>query len=295
MNVRTRSIFAGTVLAIVAATATVMPGRSGAASDPKAIRKVDFRNFTYSGFEDAPTKIVNGTYTRESQDDPLYVEVRDVDHGDLDGDGVEEAVVSVLSNTGGTGQFTDGRVFKMVSGKPVEVTTLGIGDRADGGIDDIVIVSGVLRVERYVNGGGGACCPTLLERKTFKLKGSKLVETAKLFVRRLITFGANEGGENGMTKISFLKGTSEAVIDATGGQSGYFDAGKGQKVTLTLKPPPDGKVSVKITGPAGTKVVLTAPAVWSTTLQAAGRYVLDLPATGATEGEPSTRMTLTIR
>lgn len=270
--------------------------RTSAAGEPRAIRKVDFRNFTYTDLDpdEQPTRVVNGTYERDDQDDQLYVEVLDVDHGDLDGDGIEEAVVTLLSNTGGTGQFTDGRVFRMVGAKPVEVTSLGVGDRADDGIDDVVIVGGVLRVERYVNHGGGACCPVLLERSTFRLKASKLIATARPTLRRLVTFGADEPGDGGRTAVTFVKGTSEAVIDAEAGTAGYFDAAKGQTTTLTMRAPVDGRVTVGITGPGGTRTTLSPPATWSTKLPASGRYVIDLPKASGTIA-PQVRMTLSIR
>ncbi len=41
----------------------------------------------------------------------LYLDVIDVDHGDLTGDGIEEAVVTLSENTGGTGQFTWSQVY----------------------------------------------------------------------------------------------------------------------------------------------------------------------------------------
>jgi len=110
-----------------------------AQSNAQAIRKVDFRNFSYATcFDDEKktTRITKGKYQREIKDDDIkysvYFAVRDVVYGDLDGDGQEEAVVDTLCNGGGTGQFTDGLVYKMQNGKPVQIGSLGVGDRADG-------------------------------------------------------------------------------------------------------------------------------------------------------------------
>ena len=285
MLLRARTFFALT-LAVGLATAPSVH----AASDPRAIRKVDFRNFTYGVFDGdgRTTTLVNGKFERTDRDNPLYAQVLDVDHGDLDGDGIEEAVVTVVSNTGGTGNFTDGLVFRMIGGKPVMVATLGTGDRADGGIDDVVIVNGVLRVERFGDGSTGACCPNLLERTTFKLVASKLIAQSKPFVRSFIQLG----NEDAPQKISFLKGTTEAVIDAVGTSKGFFEAAKGQKVTVSVTAPQGGNMTVTITGPGLKPSTLKPPTTWTKALPATGRYTVAL---SPTNSDPDLRITLSIK
>lgn len=276
------------------------PAKTGVA---KAIRKVDFRNFAYGGIEEGRLiKVVNGEYSQDDENGLLFVNVGDVDHGDIDGDGVEEAVVTLGFSTGGSGFFTDARVFAMRAGKPVQVASLGEGDRADGGIDDVVIINGVLRVERFGNDGTGSCCPSLLERGTWKLRttGGKavLVATAKPYVRRFVRLGLGPELEGGPTGILFLKGTSEAVIEGYGGTSGWFVAVKGDRASIAAASSIGGGVSskgavVKISGPS-TASTLKPGQKWSGVVSDSGRFMIQIPATGA-DTEPTVRMTLAIR
>ena len=84
--------------------ALVLFGGSAAALGQGDIRGVDFRDYTYqTGVGGEKIKVVDGKYERDSEDDRLYFEVRDVVFGDITGDGKDEAAVTTLENTGGTG------------------------------------------------------------------------------------------------------------------------------------------------------------------------------------------------
>jgi hypothetical protein len=80
---------------------------------------------------------------------------------------------------GGTGQFTDGIIFTVGGGKTTEIGTLGIGDRADGGIDGVKIENGLLLVRRHGTDSGRRCCPEYVETTTYRLTGNKLVPVGK--------------------------------------------------------------------------------------------------------------------
>src|SRR5687768_15295423 len=122
------SLLALTALASLLAAGSLAPTASAQASAD--IRRVDFRNFAYkAGIGGEAASVVDGTFHRDDEDDRLYFEVVDVDYGDLTGDGREEAVVTTLENTGGTGQFTDGLIFTMRDGKPNLLGAVGVGDR----------------------------------------------------------------------------------------------------------------------------------------------------------------------
>ena len=267
----------------LAATATVH-----AASDPKAIRKVDFRNFTYNVFDGdgKTTTLVDGKFERTDKDNPLYAQVLDVDHGDLDGDGIEEAIVTTLENTGGTGQFTDGLIFRLVGGTPKQIGDLGIGDRADGGIHGITIVNGRIVVERYSETNSGACCPTAIERETLKLtaKGGT-VAVAKTSTRAFIRVGRDDSGA--ATIIKFLKGTSSATLEGDGvaNDSGALDAGKGQTLTYTVSKVENfpNVLPAIVTLSIGSSVVakVSSGGTWTGKLPSAGRYTLTWSPAGA--------------
>lgn len=149
------------------------------------IRNVDFRNFTYSvlalsGEDREKITVKDGNYSRMEEEDRSYFAVTDVVYGDLTGDGAEEAVVGVVLNTGGTGNFSSGIIFTMKAGKPVVLTEFEGGDRADGGLVGASIENGILTVKRNAPGpSSGACCPEFIDATRYKWNGSRLVEFGK--------------------------------------------------------------------------------------------------------------------
>ncbi|HTH50499.1 MAG TPA: hypothetical protein VL501_01115, partial [Pyrinomonadaceae bacterium] len=90
------------------------------------IHKVDFKNYTYepscAGEDTTKVRVKNGEYSKETpQDgytDRFYFNVMGVEYGDVTGDGNDDAVVLTVCNTGGTGNFTEGFVYSMKSGRP---------------------------------------------------------------------------------------------------------------------------------------------------------------------------------
>ena len=276
----------------------VSPNQGWAAVDRLAIRKVDFKNFSYADIEEGqPTSVRGGEFSRDDENGLLFVNVADIAYGDLTGDGVEEAVVTIGFSTGGSGFFTDGRVFTLSNGRAVEVASLGVGDRADGGIDEVMIRSGQIVVERFGNDQTGACCPSLLERSKWRLvkrgSASALSSVGRSYVRRFERLGLNPNGTDGPTKITFLKGTAEAVLEGGGGTSGWFEARKGQTATVAVGRSWGGPVTVMVKWSTN-KVTLKPGQVWTSVLPRTGRYSVDVPSTSI-KVEPTVRMTLTIR
>ncbi len=219
---------------LVTGNAFVSNPVSATSTNKTKIRSVDFRNFNWT-IEGVELQTVDGVAEEgnNTDGDYLHFEVLDVDHGDIDGDGIEEAIVTTLENTGGTGQFTDAVVFRYTNSGPVQVTSHGIGDRSDGGIHDVVIVNGVAQIQRFSN-GQGACCPTEISTYFVKLKGNKLVTAKPTTVRATINLGSLEDAAT--TEIKFLKGTSTANLEGSANEraGGYFDARAGQTVSLRV-------------------------------------------------------------
>lgn len=192
------------------------------------IRKVDFMNFTYypacthpegNGKGD-PIRVKKGEYTKGSVDKPdedrIYFNVTGpVVYGDLNGDGIEEAALYSVCNTGGTGQFTEGYIFSMQNGKPTLVTTIDGGDRAEGGITGVKIQNGLLKVERFGTNNGGACCPEFIETSTYKLVGKKLSDVGKPTRRKYDP----DAEDPSVHRVKFEPGRTKAVIKATSSDS----------------------------------------------------------------------------
>lgn len=230
---------ARTILATAALLAAT-PLSVASAATASGIRKVDFRNgFTYEGGY-GPIIVRGGEYSNSSEDAKEFFSVRDVDYGDLDGDGAEEAIVTTTNNTGGTGNFSDGLIYTMRAGRVRLVTSVGVGDRADGGIHDITISKGRIVVDRF-GGDGGACCPEYVERTTLLLQKGRLSLTGRSSKRAYVNLDASDPGE--VVEIKFLPGgTSATVVGLADGQlhGHFFEARAGQTARITVPPAPPG-------------------------------------------------------
>lgn len=176
------------ILFVVAASATATVAQGD-------IHSVDFKNFTYepSCAEETPTKlrVKNGKYSKETPrdgyTDRLEFDVLAVEYGDVTGDGNDEAVILSNCNTGGTGQFTEGFVYTMRSGKPALLGRVPGGDRADGGLRSIKVDGGNLVVEfNDAEKAAGACCPEgVVIQKVHVGSGGKLTEVGPPIKREL--------------------------------------------------------------------------------------------------------------
>jgi hypothetical protein len=93
----------------------------------------------------SPT-FVKGKATQKFDDfDTVDVAVTHVVYGDLDGDGLDEAVVVTECYSGQSADFEDEHVFTMDGDHP---RLLGRIDGEDGGIDSVTIKAGALIVDR---------------------------------------------------------------------------------------------------------------------------------------------------
>ena len=281
-------MFLAAFLAMFLATGTD-PARA-VSSDKTRIRTVDFRNFMWDLGDGVQIETVKGVANAGSEEvgDLIHFEVLDVDHGDLDGDGIEEAIVTTLENTGGTGQFTDAVVFRYTGNGPVRVTSHGVGDRADGGIHAVVIINGVAQIERYTK-GQGACCPTVISTYFVRLKGNKLITAKPPTTRATMYLGS--GGDAATTKIGFLKGTSTANMSGSAGEraGGYFDARQGQTVTLRVLNTDRGSLAgaARLMRNSALLLQVKQGATGSFKLPATGRYRVELMQTQAGNGPDS--------
>src|SRR6201999_1193681 len=80
---------------------------------------------------------------------------------DINGDGVEDAVISAATSTGGTGHFSEVDVYTVRAHQVVDLATITGGDRGDGGIRKVTLDGVAIIVERNVLAeGDGVCCAT---------------------------------------------------------------------------------------------------------------------------------------
>lgn len=195
------------------------------------IRKVDFKNFTYlphcAGEETQKLTVKNGEYSMEKQMqdyvDRLYFNIFAVGYGDLDGDRSDEAIILSTCNTGGTGNFSEGFIYKLRGGRPQLIERIGGGDRAYGGLRAAKVVNGILVVERNDPGEDGAnCWPELIETQKYKMTNGKLVEFGDatkrpIYQTQRVTFDRGTSGKTMTISVAAGEG-KRFLVGAKAGQ-----------------------------------------------------------------------------
>ncbi len=211
------------------------PNRPERTNVQRTIREVDFFNFTYNAFclgeegQQSPVAVRNGETFPEGGGHFL---VRSVTYGDLDGDGRDEAVVFIICNGGGTGNFSEGYVYSMRGGRPSIIATIAGGDRAHEGIASISIRETLLNVGRFGTDTGGACCPEYIETRVYPLAESRLIETG----RATRAAYQDRSLDTSPQEINFAQGRTQATITETLEFSKTFTvrARAGQRMTVRL-------------------------------------------------------------
>jgi len=141
----------------------------------------ELANATYTGIEEGPVTLVEGRWEGEPFEEdgasrPSAGLVGDFSLvGDLNGDGVNEAVVLIWQSGGGSGTFSYLAVMGRSDDEVNNLATAEIGDRVklrSGRIDDASIILDVLQQGE----GDGACCPTQLATRTWSIIDGQLVE-----------------------------------------------------------------------------------------------------------------------
>ena len=187
---------------------------AGAAFGQSDIHSVDFKNFTYhphcAGEETQAITVKNGEFSQEKQMqdyvDRLYFNIFSVTYGDLDGDKADEAIVLTACNTGGTGNFSEGFIYKLRNSKAVLLTGIEGGDRGYGGLRTAMVSNGILSVERNDPGENGAnCCAEFIETQKYKFIGGKLVEFGEPTKRPVVS----------TERVTFDRGTSGKTLSIT--------------------------------------------------------------------------------
>jgi len=150
------------------------------------VRAVDWQNRTYVLDELGPVTVKDGHADFAISDDNKAVaagaasgsyRVEPPLFADLDGDGVEDVVISSVLSTGGTGHFSDIRIYTMRAANIVELAAIPGGDRGDGGIRHVALDGNAVIVDRNVLAeGDGVCCASGSQRERWIWRSGELVE-----------------------------------------------------------------------------------------------------------------------
>ena len=94
--------------------------------------------------------------------------------GDLNGDGIDDAAVVLISTPGGSGVFYDLAVVILKEGLPYHADSRNLGDRI--ALRSVKIDSGLIRVEMVVQGPQDPmCCPTVAVTRTYRMSQDRLM------------------------------------------------------------------------------------------------------------------------
>ena len=125
-------------------------------------------------------QLVDGVHHRppsapgESPDTNLTQLIEPVAYGDLDSDGLEDALVFLSTQTGGTGHFREMAAMLNRGGRPFNISTVSLGDRVV--IESASITAGIITLDMRVHGpNDGLCCPSQLETWRFRLGSGQLL------------------------------------------------------------------------------------------------------------------------
>jgi heat shock protein HslJ len=211
------------------AAPTVTSVAAPATAESSTLTVEALRNATYSGIYDEPITLTDGRYEGKPfvEGDPARPTVETIDgaelFGDLNGDGVDDAVVFLLERGGGSGAFTYVAAQLNQDGKPVDAGAVRIEDRI--GVKSAAIEDGQVALDIITQGPGDvACCGTHKAHKTYTLQDGKLAETTP------------EGGELVRVSAADLDGTTWTLAAPGYEQPAATDA----EVTLSFA---DGQVS----------------------------------------------------
>jgi hypothetical protein len=158
----------------------------GKAGPTSGVRAIDWQNRTYVLDELGPVTVKDGQAEFAISDDNKAVSagagngayhVEPPLFADLDGDGVEDVVISSVLSTGGTGHFSDIRIYTMRAANIVELAAIPGGDRGDGGIRHVALDGNAVIVDRNVLAeGDGVCCASGSQRERWIWRSGELVE-----------------------------------------------------------------------------------------------------------------------
>jgi hypothetical protein len=260
-------------------------------SGSEDIHRVDFRNFTYrpsctnlSGEGKAEAiKVTKGTYNRPDPDNTIRFDIMTVVYGDLTGAGSDEAVVLTVCNTGGTGNFTEGFIYAMQSGKPRLITNVPGGDRADGGISGAKIENGLLKLDTYAAGpAGGACCPEFIDTTTYRLNKDKLAPVGGPVRRKYQSPASDAASQSPDRRIHFERGRTKAIVKGTTSSSTEYVLGaRAGQMTAVSVTSAGNNANFMMTREDGEPLGSATPVThWSGRLPSTGDYQIIVYSTG---------------
>ena len=152
-------------------------GGSSADEPPFSLEALENAEYLSDWVDEGKVKLTNGAYRQPYEDgsaSELVITLAGFKaFGDLNGDGVEDAVVVLVTNPGGTGRFYDLAPVLNQNGTPLNTITRELGDRVQ--LKNLSIVDGKIVLAMLSHGAGDPmCCPTVEVIETYQLQRQQL-------------------------------------------------------------------------------------------------------------------------
>ena len=152
-----------------------VPTTQPAALDTEALKNAEYRS-EFAG--EGKARLVNGVHVEKEAPNSateLRMTLSDmIATGDLNGDGLADAAVVLVSNPGGSGTFYELAAVLNENGKPHHAASVLLGDRVQ--IKAIAIKDGQVTVRMITQGPNDPLSsPTFEVTQKYKLEGGKLV------------------------------------------------------------------------------------------------------------------------
>jgi len=155
----------------------VPAGESGSAILPQAV----LLNSTYRSPDWGEFQLADGIYYRtppNPQESPEIYTTRfqgPIFYGDINADGLEDALVILSTQNGGSGHFIELAAVLDQNGSPYNVATISLGDRVV--VESGKVENGTIVLNMRVQGpNDGLCCPSQAVIWNLVLNGSQLMK-----------------------------------------------------------------------------------------------------------------------
>ena len=204
------------------------------------------QNALYQGIYDDPVQLTDGKYEGEpfvpgGASRPTVVLHPEVyAFGDLNGDGVDDAAVILIENSGGSGNFRYLAAVINEGGAPVNVATYFVGDREQA--QAISIDGNQITLDMVSHGPDDPmCCPTQEVTKVYRLQDDQLVEVLvglEGTLWTLVSYGDPNDPQAVLegSEITAEFDSAEGRVSGSAGCNSYFGAYEVDGDRLTVGP-----------------------------------------------------------
>ena len=182
-------LFAGFVLQIPVCKAVTQDNQPGekepgtdSAKQPLTINVLKNAEYRSKWSAQGKIKLSDGIYREQivpGSGSELVIKLSDkITFGDLNGDGLEDAAVILVSDPGGSGTFYDLAAVIDSRGQAKHVASAFLGDRVK--VEELSIRSGKIVVKMLTHRSTDPmCCPSLKVEQAYELQGDELVRRLK--------------------------------------------------------------------------------------------------------------------